>query len=53
MGWGEGVQIACKIAYVINGRPLGIKELIDLGDNLLLTYFYYYFICIIIGWPVD
>ena len=23
---GEGVQIACKIAYVLNGRPLCIKE---------------------------
>ena len=21
-GGGEGVQIACKIAYVLNGRPL-------------------------------
>ena len=24
-GGGEGVQIACKIAYVLNGRPLGRK----------------------------
>ena len=22
-GGGEGVQIACKTAYIINGRPLG------------------------------
>ena len=22
--WGEGVQIACKNAYVINGRPLSM-----------------------------
>ena len=25
---GEGVQIACKIAYVINGKPLIVE-----GDN--------------------
>ena len=23
--WGEGVQIACKLAYVLNGRPLSAE----------------------------
>ena len=23
---GKGVQIACKIAYVLNGRPLSVKD---------------------------
>ena len=28
-GGGEGVQIACKIAYVLNGRPLTTKCLLQ------------------------
>ena len=39
--WGGGVQIACKIAYVLNGRPLFktlLKKLIFIKvlDNPLI-----------------
>ena len=29
-GGGEGVQIACKVAYVINGRPLSYTVDVDI-----------------------
>ena len=32
-GGGEGVQIACKIAYVLNGRPLGFTFCNRKGKN--------------------
>ena len=36
---GEGVQIACKIAYVLNGRPLGlITNVLPLPQ--LVSYIY-------------
>ena len=34
-GGGEGVQITCKIAYILNGRPPTI-----LGGNSYLSWFY-------------
>ena len=33
---GEGVQIACKIAYVINGRPLLMQKF---GKTIFSLYF--------------
>ena len=34
---GEVVQIACKIAYVINGRPLGLStDLPDYGSLITI-----------------
>ena len=32
----EGVQKACKIVYVINGRPLSLTSCIDLQSEITI-----------------
>ena len=46
---GEGVQIACKIAYVLNGRPLSdfskdCKDSIHLGTVMFIPILFQVFL---------
>ena len=34
---GEGVQIACKFAYVINGRQLNVNDCVSDCRDILLS----------------